>query len=400
MCFGNNSINVLIVSHVNPILRSAGNEIRIYKMIKWLRGEGANVILLLNNPPLSYELRLQILDLVNAVYTHNEFNLVRIKDIIPRRIKDIKRNIFQRAKQGEKESEKVRKYLCSKQLIKASKVLCKRHKIDFIIAEYVFTTPCLRNAPKGILKLVDTHDLLSKRDTEESIYCTEEEEREYLLNADVVIGIQKEESLNFKRLVPERKVITVGIDYEIAQNVTVNKHSKNKILIVGSNYPNNVSGLIDFCENAWPFVYAAKPDAELLIVGSIGKGISLKIPQIKILGWQNDLEAFYRECPIVINPTLKGTGLKIKTVEALCHGKALVATSNAVEGLDFAEVRPCLVYDNWKEFAKGIVFLLENEEERICMEESAIRFAKQKFRSNEVYSELAAVLKKENLSYN
>ncbi len=378
---------ILFISHVNPVLLSAGNEIRIYKMIKWLREEGAKVVLLLNHPSLSPETCNQLLQLVDAVHTLDEY-----RASIPLRIINRVRRKFFRPPAPLTESERVRAYLCPPSLILTTSVLCERYRPQAVIAEYVFTTPCLRRVPPGVLKLVDTHDLLSKRDPQEPIYCSPEEERAYLLNADVVIAIQTTEAEHFHALVPERKVVTVGIDYELATHGKVDEAYKNTVLIVGSNYPNNVSGLKSFCEHVWPLVCNKNPRAELLVAGKIGETLSINIPQVRILGWVADLRTLYRESAVVINPTMYGTGLKIKTVEALCNGKPLVATPNAVEGLDFKGEAPCIVCDDWTEFAEAVISLLESDERCQLLQESALRFARDHFAGSKIYTQLKAIL--------
>jgi glycosyltransferase involved in cell wall biosynthesis len=388
MIFQNNELTALFISHVNPVYRAAGNEIRVFKMINWLRAEGVHVVLLLNLPPISSEIRKQLLKIVHAVYTPEE-----CPPPFPTRIITTVSGLILRPSAPRTEWEKMRSYLGSPALIQATGVLCKKYSPRVVIAEYVFATPCLREVPSGVLKVVDTHDLLSKRDPKESIYCSAEEERDYLLNADVVIAIQDIEAEQFRTLVPERKVVTVGIDFDVVRGGNTGGECKNTVMVVGSNYPANIEGLKAFCEYAWPIVCKKNPRAELLVAGKIGDAIISNIPQVKVLGWVDDLQALYRQSSVVINPTMTGTGLKIKTVEALCNGKPLVATQNAVEGLVFEGEAPCMVYDNWPEFAGAVIFLLESDERRLALHESALRYARDQFAGSKVYAQLEAILR-------
>ena len=52
-----------------------------------------------------------------------------------------------------------------------------------------------------------------------------------------------------------------------------------------------------------------------------------------IIGLVDDLDDFYRRIDIAINPMVGGTGLKIKSLEALSYGKALLATEDAMVGI-------------------------------------------------------------------
>src|SRR5215218_10171014 len=59
---------ILVVSHVVPCPPSAGNEIRILKMLHWFRGQGYRVVLLLNHEPLAPEQQRDLDGLVDAVH--------------------------------------------------------------------------------------------------------------------------------------------------------------------------------------------------------------------------------------------------------------------------------------------------------------------------------------------
>jgi glycosyltransferase involved in cell wall biosynthesis len=74
-------------------------------------------------------------------------------------------------------------------------------------------------------------------------------------------------------------------------------------------------------------------DIDWLLAGSILKQPlhlkSLPFP----LGHVNKLEEFYSAVRCVINPMSGGTGLKIKTVEALSYGRPIIGTVDAFVGL-------------------------------------------------------------------
>jgi glycosyltransferase involved in cell wall biosynthesis len=378
---------ILFVSHVNPALRSGGNETRILKMMNWLRQQGCFLVLLLNSPPLSEGKREALLKIVDRVYTPDECPVS-----IPRKLANAFRRVLRPEPAPVTESENVRAFLGRRYLAQATGVLCRRYRPQAVIAEYVFTAPCLQEVPHGSLKIVDTHGVFSRRKPGEPTYCTEDEERGYLLNADVVIAIQPEEAVVFRSLVPERTVLSVGVDYDVADPGGDGGIRGETVMVVGTNYPANIAGLKAFCEHAWPIVRGIRPDAELLVAGKIREAVGGDIPGVKVLGWVDDLKGLYRQSAVVINPTMSGVGLKIKTVEALCNGKALVATPNAVEGLDFDGKPPCVVCGDWPDFASAVVSLLADPERREEHQEAAIRFARDRFSGSRVYAPLKNLL--------
>ena len=113
---------------------------------------------------------------------------------------------------------------------------------------------------------------------------------------------------------------------------------------------------------------------------------------IRYSGWIDDLDQVYREASVVINPTVAGTGLKIKSVQALAHGKPLVAWTNGVEGLDYDGEPPYRECRSWQEFGDAVVALLRSDEDRRALAERALDYAKREFDAEKVYAELRACL--------
>src|SRR5439155_25893880 len=106
------------------------------------------------------------------------------------------------------------------------------------------------------------------------------------------------------------------------------------VQVVGTDNPLNLHGLNQFYRDAWPIIREGRSDAILRVVGKLAHQLRTDDDRVQRVGWVAQLEDEYRRAEIVINPTVAGTGLKIKSVEALCHGKALVGTPNSVEGIE------------------------------------------------------------------
>jgi polysaccharide biosynthesis protein PslH len=100
---------------------------------------------------------------------------------------------------------------------------------------------------------------------------------------------------------------------------------------------NNVAGLIWFLTEVWPIVRDRLPEATVLIAGSN------PVPRIKQICEQtegvtlsiNPKSAIdtYRSGRVLINPILKGSGVKIKSIDMLTIGLPIVSTIEGVSGL-------------------------------------------------------------------
>lgn len=400
--------NILVISHVIPHPPAAGNEIRILKMLNWLKAEGFGIVLLLNHSQVSADRRKELEQLFHHIhFIGDDFGDLGpvpkpdIKSIMHGALSVLLGNskahalVFGQDREKKIKSDGVKKYLAANRLIQITSLLCQKYNPCAVLGEYIFTAPCLDVVPYGILRIIDTHDMFSRKKEqviaygiEDPLPCSQAEERAYLLKADLVLAIQCNEARLFQGLLMERDVITVGIDFEVVQQVENQSVVPGMILVVGSDNPLNQHGLQQFYEHAWPSIRARVPEATLRVVGKLANHLKTDDQRVELAGWVEDLNEEYRKAAVVVNPTVAGTGLKIKSVEALCQGKALVATTNSVEGIEHSGKAPYLVCSDWTTFADATICLLVSPEERILLQEAALQYARTNFCTDRVYASL------------
>lgn len=403
---------ILVVSHVVPCPPSAGNEVRILKIIQWLKSQGFRIVLLLNHHPLPAEREEALAKVTDAVhYVGDEVDvlpaapmrpvLATIADKLAVALPDSRlyRLAFGMSKDKMVRSHNVKRYLGAERLARMTRHLCGMYRPFAVVAEYIFSAPCLDVVPPGTFRIIDTHDMFSRKKEQVLAYgiddplpCTPAEERRYLLKADLVLAIQSNEARMFRDLVLEREVITVGIDFDVVAEIDNSRVLPDMVLVVGSDNPLNVHGLQQFYKNAWPVIRAQRGDAVLRVVGKLAQQAKISDDSVQLVGWVPDLEEEYRKAAVVINPTMAGTGLKIKSVEALCRGKAFVGTANSVEGIEYAGRAPYLMARDWKEFSECVVMLLQSEERCLLLQHSALEYAADNFRPEVIYKGLGQSL--------
>jgi Glycosyl transferases group 1 len=127
------------------------------------------------------------------------------------------------------------------------------------------------------------------------------------------------------------------------------------VLFVGSSNALNVKGIHDYLELAWPLVREAVPGARTWIAGPVCDAIEPGLPGVELLGRVDSLDALYGEARVVVNPAIAGTGVKIKTLEALAHGRPPVVWPSGVDGLGPQLAKLCDVAESWFDFAHRVV---------------------------------------------
>jgi glycosyltransferase involved in cell wall biosynthesis len=389
---------VLLVSHVSPVPASAGNEVRLAKLLAWLRGEGWRTILLLNAQVPDPETLEAIRALVDDLHFVGEFQgrvedgpsgAASLLEKVGMRLPVIGRRL---------EAQRIKGSLAPPALVEGTSILCREHAVRAVIVEYIFASPCLRAVPEGILTMIDTIDMFCLKKSQvlrhgirDPFHCTRGEERRALLRAEVIIAIQEREAALFEALVPEREVISVGMDLDGTRSGAASPGG-TAVLVVGSDNPLNIHGLRSFLAEAWPSIRRAHPESTLRVVGKLAGHVGAEGGGVVPVGWVPDLDEEYRRAGVVINPTVAGTGLKIKSVEALSRGKALVTTVNGADGLGPTGTIPCRVCGDWGSFAREVISLLDSEELRRELGERARIHAAERFSPARVYAPLAAAL--------
>ena len=271
----------------------------------------------------------------------------------------------------------------------------KKFAPEIVIINYIHQHPLVDIVPKNVLTIIDTHDLLYKRaetlrraQLPVWMEIEKEQEIELLKKFCVILSIQKHETDQLRPRISDRPVITVPTSFQVLRK-PYKTIETNSVMIIGYASDHGVHGLEWFLEKIWPRVHGILPDAVLNIYGRIANCFhSDRNMGIKAVGIVSDVAKAYRENRLTINPVLAGSGLKIKTVEALCHGKALLTTAIGSEGIDVnLGPKPFLVADE-SNFAEKIVELLQNHKKIKELERNALDYAMKHFTPDTCYSEL------------
>jgi glycosyltransferase involved in cell wall biosynthesis len=290
--------------------------------------------------------------------------------------------------------------ICWPGTVRAAARAARAYRPDIVISEYAFFTKCFRGLPTSTLRVVDTNEVFSRNSDQfktaalqPQIRWTTEHERTALCLADVVIAIQRTDANFLKQLLPSRRVITVGHAFESALERS-NPPQRGVVLFVGSSNPYNRHGLELFIKHAWPRIRNSFPGATLRVVGGIPIDAFPECDGLDHLG-PVDTEALvqcYRTAHVVINPQIVGTGLKIKCVEAITAGCAVVMNRTGAEGFEDGAGTAFLVADNWDEFAQHVITLLTDDAFRLQVEFTAKRFADTRFSPSTVFADLDSLL--------
>lgn len=130
-----------------------------------------------------------------------------------------------------------------------------------------------------------------------------------------------------------------------------------KLLFVGAyNWSVNVEAVQWFCENVMSILMSE--NVVFCIAGFQMEKLResewvQKYDNVRVLGTVDDLNETYREADVVVEPIITGSGMKVKTAEALMHGKEILGTTEALIGYDQLGSQICNTPEEFVEKIRG-----------------------------------------------
>jgi hypothetical protein len=198
---------------------------------------------------------------------------------------------------------------------------------------------------------------------------TPAEEAALLARADTIVAIQEREAEAFRGMLPGKTVITVPMP-ATPQPQPWSAAIPGRCLFVGGYSGHNIEAVKWLVSDIWPRVLAERPDAQLIIAGTVGRCLKEPHPGVQVLGPVDDLRAEYAKTSVCLVPLPLGTGLKIKLIEAMSYGRPVVTTPAGAEG--FSEIESGLIVIVTGEtgtFAREVVGLLQSPPKQIAVAE-------------------------------
>lgn len=134
------------------------------------------------------------------------------------------------------------------------------------------------------------------------------------------------------------------------------------------------------CERIWPFVHAQVPHAQLILVGANPPDwlwtYAARDPSVTVTGPVASVSPWLRRSDVVLAPLRIGGGVKVKILEAITAGCAVVTTPVGVQGLP-SEVRDAMVVVSTDgDAARSTIALLQSPERRRSLRTAARRAAR------------------------
>lgn len=208
------------------------------------------------------------------------------------------------------------------------------------------------------------------------------EDRDAILAAEPTIDV---------RVVPD------GADHlRLPDAVHAPRSGMNNVIAFVANfaYEPNTDAAIYLLRKIFPRVRSRVPGAQLLLVGNEPPPGVVELANgtrgVTVTGRVAEVEPYIESATVIACPLRIGGGIKVKVLEALSRGKAIVTTSVGAQGLGPQAGRAMEIHDRPIAFSDALVQLLRRPRLRAALEQRAAEFSRTLPTWDDAADELAA----------
>lgn len=260
-----------------------------------------------------------------------------------------------------------------------AKIVLRAHNIEHLIWQRIYrlsTHPLKKLYLKKLYKTLRQYELNILKEPDALLPISEKDAQFFSNHTTIPI-----------------KTIPFGIDLP---TINVELEPENALYYIGAmNWMPNAEGVRWFIKEVWPRLTEKHKAIKLYLAGREMPRWMRQIEEknIIVLGEVSDAAEFIKSKNICIAPLFSGSGIRIKIIESMALGKAVVSTSIGAEGIDVEDSFNISLADSAEEFARAISFLYENPDQAKIMGGNARKLIAEKHNNKEIIESLQCFYK-------
>jgi glycosyltransferase involved in cell wall biosynthesis len=235
-------------------------------------------------------------------------------------------------------------------------IVLRSHNLEYVIWEKI------ANGTSNYFKRLYLHYLTRKLKAYELSMLNE---------VSGIAAISEEDKNRMLALGVKKRIRTIpfGIDlsrYPFRSNVDC----EPAIFHLGAmDWGPNLEGVLWFLKSIWPSIHERFPQLKFYLAGrNMAEEITrLNAPNVVVVGEVDDAISFMLSKAIMVVPLLSAGGVRVKIIEGLATGRAIIATSLGAEGLGCEHGKQLLLADRREDWLQALEVLLNNEERRLAL---------------------------------
>jgi sugar transferase (PEP-CTERM/EpsH1 system associated) len=185
-----------------------------------------------------------------------------------------------------------------------------------------------------------------------------------------------------------------GVDVEDFR-YSKDERENNVIVFTGRmGYFPNADAAVYFATQVFPLILQQEPDARFFVVGADPPRRVrrlARLPGVEVTGYVHRIQDYLSLASIAVAPMQAGSGIQNKVLEAMASGTPVVATPNALGGIEAQDGEHVLVARDTEGLAEQLIRLLKDPTLRLRLASSARRLMEESYTWEHAVATLEAV---------
>jgi glycosyltransferase involved in cell wall biosynthesis len=204
---------------------------------------------------------------------------------------------------------------------------------------------------------------------------------------DRVIAVSEADREILQKLGPGVKVTVIpnGVDtraYDPGRTYPLILEPHSFVFTGKMDFRPNIDAVLWFCHQVLPLIKTQVPDVHFYIVGQKPPPRLSPLaedPAVTLTGYVDDVQPYIAGAGVYVVPLRIGGGTRLKIMEAMALGKAIVSTSLGCEGYPMTSGRELVIADTPQDFAHCVVELLGDARRREELGRAGRRFVEERY---------------------
>jgi glycosyltransferase involved in cell wall biosynthesis len=288
--------------------------------------------------------------------------------------------------------------------------LLRQQSYDVVQLETIFVAPYIddiRKHSKALIVLrahnvehliwerlaMQTKNLLKRFYLSDLARTLKHYEKYVLIQVDGVAAITRNDAAFF-RGITHKPVIDLPFGVQNEQIVSqVPALKGDRLFHIGAmNWMPNEEGMRWFLDFIWPELHRINKKLKLTLAGRFMPAwlVTGYKPNVEVVGEVDDARRFIEEHDVAIVPLRSGSGIRIKIIEAMAAGKAVVATSVGAEGIIYTHGQNIFIANKLHDFIDFVQLYTTQPEQVETIAAGGLRLVNEHYKNEELVQRLLA----------
>lgn len=248
-----------------------------------------------------------------------------------------------------------------------AKAIMRSHNVEFVIWERLAQS-CQQPLKKWYL------GLLAKR--------LKNYELKLLNQFDAMLPITPVDELHYRKLGCSIPMLTFPIGVDAKDYPAGNPDTGFSAFHLGSmDWMPNLEAVDWFLKDVYPCLLKNDPDIRIILAGKDmpERIFKLASKNLIVVGRVENAKIFMHDKPVMIVPLLSGGGMRVKIIEGMAAGKAIVSTLIGAEGIEYMNGKNILIADTAQDFCTAILQLKSDSQLRKTISLNARKLIEEKY---------------------